>query len=250
MGGAKKAGGVIAKVSDKANIPKQIAKKNPTVAKWEKELSKYNGGMGFKDPLTSMGEMMENPSKFKDQWSEIFGFGAPSKKGGSPGSPVLGGTAITAPKYTQLTKNGVLDKNYQLGNADGWLSSQLGATRINQTNDMNSAMQNALSAQGQAESALASRGGLSSGARERMMKSNSRDANLLKQGVLSQGNLSRLGLESEAFDKNQAAKEYNIQTMMKDRQMAADAENAKYQSDMTAWAANQQAKATAAAGKK
>jgi hypothetical protein len=258
MGGKKKsnpiskAAAATAKVHAKTNLASWAAKKDKRVAKVEKQVSKYNGGMGFKDPAQAMNEMIADPSKFGNQWSEIFGIGGTKKKGNSANSTPVGpnGQPINMPQYQSIAKGGVLGDNYRMADANPWLKMQTDKQGIENKLQMNNAIQNQLSSQGAAESALAMRGGLSSGSRERLARSGMRDLNLQKQGVYTQGNVNKLGLESDAFDKNQAANQFNIQTLLKDKEMQESSAQSKYQADMAAWAANKQADATANAGKK
>jgi hypothetical protein len=107
-----------------------------------------------------------------------------------------------------------------------------------------------LAQQGQAEAALASRGGLSGGARERMMKSNMRDANLAKQGIALQGNINRIGFQNTALDKSTAAQAQNMQNLIQDNQLKNAGNLYKYGQKMQGFGAGKTADALASGGNK
>lgn len=133
----------------------------------------------------------------------------------------------------------------------------------------------ARSATAQAESDLAMKGGLSSGARERQKIAGARDVLAMSQDVGRQGNLNRLqigvndeqnriaqlsqlpGMENQLFQAN--LQKENMWNSAKNADIARlDAENQRrnaynmdiYKTQMADWAATQQANATANSGKK
>ena len=254
MGLLQKAASTAASAHAKTNLGTWAAKKNPKVAELEKKVSKYNGGMGFKDPSQSINEMVADPKKFSSQWSEIFGFGGTQNgaKSGPLGKPLgLNGQEIKLSAYKGLTdEEGNLLGKYKLGNASPWLGQQLQMEQLTRGQNMDNASRNTLSGVGQMQSQLAMNGGLSSGSRERIAKQGARDLNLARQGVNLQGDLNRLSLESDAFDKNQEANKYNIQNLIGDQKALEDRKLMRYQTDMSTWAAGKQGDAIAKSGKK
>jgi len=250
----KKAAKVTASTMGKTNLAQQAAKKNKTVAGWEKQVSKINGGMGFKDPAQAIAEMAADPSKFKDQWSEIFGFGGTQNQ---PKSAPLGvplgpdGQPIKLGAYSGIADgSGNLLSQYKLGDASPWMQMQLDKEAMMRGANMDNAVKGSLSGAGQMQANLAMNGGLSSGARERIARSGARDLNLARQGVNLQSGVNRLGIQSDAFDKTQDANKYNIQNAILDKKAQEDRKLMQYNTDMQAWAANKQGDAIAKSGKK
>lgn len=132
------------------------------------------------------------------------------------------------------------------------------------------AVQNARQGEVNARSTLAMRGGLSSGARERLAQNAGNQAMYAKQDVGNQGRIARsaLGLQDEqnrmgflkdfskaegdlsTFNATNTAKtqEFNILKGIEDKR-AKDSHNLEvYKEQMEKWAANKQADATQAAG--
>ena len=135
------------------------------------------------------------------------------------------------------------------------------------------AEQRAATAASQARSSLASRGGLSSGAAERLQGQSLREALLAKQGVAAQGAQARadIGLQAEQmrrqdlgnlasqelaylqpqFQNRQgtlAAQQFNVEKALQDKYAEDQAKQLAYQEQMKSWAAAQQANAISAAG--
>jgi hypothetical protein len=114
-----------------------------------------------------------------------------------------------------------------------------------------------------AQSNLAMRGGLSSGARERVAAQGASDLMNSQQDIGRAGEQARLGIgiEDESMrmnalsqlpgmelnlgQANMAADQWNIGNAMNERHYGQDQKLAKYQEDMRGWAANKQADATA-----
>jgi len=126
-----------------------------------------------------------------------------------------------------------------------------------------------------AEADLASKGGLSSGARERIARSGARDLLAVGQDVARQGNLNRMqigvndeqnriqqlsmlpGMESSAYNDAlkkesmwDAARKSDIDAAVQENARRQQYNNMVYQEQMRAWAANRQAQATENSGKK
>ncbi len=137
------------------------------------------------------------------------------------------------------------------------------------------AKQEARSSQAQAEADLAMRGGLSSGARERLTSSGARNLLSMSQDVGRQGNLNRLqiGMNDEQnriaqlsqlpgmenanlqaqLQKEQLwenAKQSDLQRVQSENDRRNEWNQMLYQQQMQAWAANRQAQATENSGKK
>lgn len=126
-----------------------------------------------------------------------------------------------------------------------------------------------------AEADLASKGGLSSGARERIARGGAKDLLAVGQDVARSGNLNRMqigindeqnkitqlsmlpGMESSAFGDTLKKESMWDQARQQDIQRAVEENNRRnqynqnvYQQQMNAWAANRQAQATENSGKK
>ena len=145
-------------------------------------------------------------------------------------------------------KHGNLLNRYKLGDANPWLKLQQEQLGLQTQSQLDNATQSALGQRAGAETALAARGGMDSGARERLMSDQMRNVNLQQQGVRGTAEMNRLGLESDAFDKNQAVDQVNLQTLIQDNQNKNLYQANKYNENMRAWAANKQAKATEKSG--
>lgn len=257
MGGAKKtfskANKGVASFQEKTNAGTQLAKKNKKIAELENQVKKINGGMGFKDPSQAVSEMLANPSKFKNQWSEIFGFGGikESKPGPNTGPVDAKGNPIKIPKYESiLDKNGMLNKNYRAMDTAPWLQMQLQREDLERGNLIDQGNQKSLSAMSGALSNLASTGGLRSGSRERIARQGIKDQALAMQGVNLQSGLNKLNIQSDAFDKAQAARAQDIAYMTQDKTLKNAGEMFKYGEQMKGWAAGKQGDAIAKSGKK
>jgi len=109
---------------------------------------------------------------------------------------------------------------------------------------------------------LASRGGLSSGARERMARSGARDLMAARQGVESAGIQNRFNIfgqdeqrrtdmlgkfaqaEGALAENAQKASEFNIRAALEEKQARERMEMDRYSEGMKAWAAEREAQAT------
>jgi hypothetical protein len=184
-----------------------------------------------------------------DKLAKMMGW---TKVGKAPVSdPNIGGKAIKMPTYQSTTdKNGKLLAQYQLGDASPWLQTQLSAEGLTRGNNLDMANKNTLSGIGQMQSNLAMNGGISSGARERIAKQGSRDLNLSRQGVNLQGDINKLNLQSDAFEKTQDANKFNIANTLADKNAQDERKLAEYQAQMQTWAAKEQGNAISKSGKK
>lgn len=102
----------------------------------------------------------------------------------------------------------------------------------------------------QAYSDLAMSGGLSKGARERIARQSTMDdlvqRNQMQRGFQDQ----RLGIGAQAQQMNTEAKKFDVGNVLTQKRLEDAAKLGKYGEEMKAWAANKQADATAASGKK
>lgn len=229
----------------KSNPPKRAPKNKKEFGEL---LTHINNPIGFKTGNKDIDKFLTN----KDDLLDLFGTQKAEKDKAI--QDILSGIASDKPEalaYSGMVDDkGNLMDQYKLGGVDPWRKLQLENEQIRQGVDLDNATQAGLGQRAAAESALAMRGGLSGGARERLAREGARNTNLQQQGVRMQSNLNRLGIESDAFEKNQAANQFNIQTQMRDLQNKNLLNANNYNEQMRAWAAGKQAQATAASGKK
>lgn len=140
---------------------------------------------------------------------------------------------------------GNLKPGFAMNDAKRWLYLQKEMEGVNRGTLLDNATRESLGQRLGAETALAARGGLMGGARERLMRSGMQNTNAARQGVRLQSQLNNLGLEAKAEDLNRAATEMNIKTRLGDvtaSNLAKEEERNRY---MAALAAERQARATA-----
>lgn len=194
-------------------------------------------------------------------------FGKPNRPEISQVSP------YTMPDYQSIAgPDGKLLDNYSLhGGADlamdpniasnPWVQMMQQVNKIQTGNQLDSAAKQNNAGTKSAWSGLAARGGLSSGARERVARAGANDLMTTRQGVQNQGNLNSLGILTQGTDKqlgldaqNRQYKtgidEVNLQSLLADKQLKGQYDMNKYNTQMQAWAANNQATATEHSGKK
>lgn len=145
-----------------------------------------------------------------------------------------------------------------------WEKMALGQQALEQRNLTDAAARQQLSSTAQARSQLASRGGLSSGASERLAMGGSRNLMMARQQAANQGALSRAGIGLSAEQQRQATlaampgieqqvaasqmgtEQFNIQNRLNELKMQEAAKLAKYQEEMKLKAAERQATAISA----
>jgi hypothetical protein len=179
---------------------------------------------------------------------------------------MLGSNGMLQNQYqiqNQLNTQG-LDKLREIGLGTGpsaWAQARGQELNTQQGQGLqNAAAQNA-SAQAQAQSQLAQRGGISSGSRERLALQGQRQGFLGQQAQTLQGQNAQNALATEdqqrrtnvleqlpgqemgAEQTRRGAEQFNIQNALKENQAARDYEQSKYQAQMQAWAAQKQAEA-------
>lgn len=149
-----------------------------------------------------------------------------------------------------------------------WEKMALAKQQAAQAQMADLAQQQGAQAAAVARGSVARRGGLSSGAQERMARSSMRDILAQQQGVAGKGVgeradiglkaeqqrqdlLARLsGLEQERAGKDLATQQFNIRNALEQKQMEEAAKLEEYREKMRAYAAAQQANAIAMAGPK
>ena len=135
-----------------------------------------------------------------------------------------------------------------------WAKLQFQKQRQEQMAGMDQASKQGLQALSQSQAQLASSGGLSSGARERMTRMGARDMLMARQGIARQGIGSRLGIQEQDIDRKQSmlsdfgnaeqqAQRFNIGQMTDDINRLAGFEGGRYQTGMQAFGAQQSAQA-------
>lgn len=150
------------------------------------------------------------------------------------------------------SKVGITDLDSRLKMADGsaWLALQNKRQKIEEQQAMDNASRQAGTGMAMAQNQLAMRGGLSSGARERVAASSASGYNLARQGVARQGELARLGLGTEAEKMTRSANEFNAKALMQQQEQAQALENLKYSEQAKLFAAGKTADAMDAAARK
>lgn len=162
-------------------------------------------------------------------------------------------------------------KNMALGQGPSqWAQLMMQQQGMQEAGQKDQAATQAASGAAQARGAMAMRGGISSGARERLAGGSARDLLFAKQGIANQGNQSRLGINIEdqsqrnkmlsQFSEGEAklagynndlsnkAQQYNIEGALTEKR-AKDAQDLTvYQEQLKKWAAEKQADATAKSG--
>lgn len=129
--------------------------------------------------------------------------------------------------------------------------SQLATMRqgLEESQARESASKMAANGRAGAMSDLAMRGGLDSGARERLARSGMRDALDMGMDVSRQGGINRLQIGMNDAQNNIVGKQFDIQNKLQSRRDENVFNMDKYREQMGAWAANRQAQATEKAGK-
>jgi hypothetical protein len=161
---------------------------------------------------------------------------------------VLGGPKFQSMVHTAPSGRKRLRDEFKMDDSGAWLKMQQQQQKLLTQDQLSNANQASLGQAAGAETALAARGGMDSGARERLMSDRMRNVNLQQQGVRNSSEINRLGLESDAYDKNQVAQQANIGMLAQNNRDENLHESNKYNEQMRAWAANKQSKATANSG--
>jgi hypothetical protein len=149
-----------------------------------------------------------------------------------------------------------------------WEQMALGKQQLEQQQAAQQAMQSGQARAAEARGGIARRGGLTSGAQERVAKSSMRDILGAKQTVAQGGQQARAdiglnaenqrlaalsqlpGMESQRQNQQIGVQEFNIQNALAQKQAEEQAKQQEYQQKMAAYAAAQQANAIAASGPK
>lgn len=186
------------------------------------------------------------------------------------------------PNVTGNLDTSALDKLNAIGTAapgtSDWEKMMLSKQGLDQANARDSAVTGADSAKTAAISDMASHGGVSAGARERLARSGMENLNTAQQGVTRQGALDRIGIgttaeqnrlgvlqslpgmqlaktgQQEALDltnrdNTNATNRFNITNAIGENQRQDVGKFANWQEQMKSWASGQQANADANAGK-
>jgi len=159
-----------------------------------------------------------------------------------PNSPefILG----QGPKKVGMTE---LEDKFKMKDGSAWLGLQNERQKIEQQAAMDNAAKQSASGQASAYNQLAMRGGLSSGARERVASDAMGDLNKNKQNTARQGELARLGLGTEAENMTRQAQQFNTNAAFQQQLAGQDVENIKYQEQAKLFAAGKTADAMGSA---
>lgn len=163
----------------------------------------------------------------------------------------------TAPSYASPLNQSSwsLPSNLTLNNAGSWKTNALAEQALQQQGSLQDARQQAASGAAQTMSNLAMRGGLSSGARERV--AGNAQGNLMNANtqVGLAGAQARAGINTQAGQLSSQEQTQNISNILQQNQYANQLQQQKYATQMSGWAAEQMANAqrvaaTADTGKK
>lgn len=158
------------------------------------------------------------------------------------------GQRPTASQFESITDNktGLLKDNYKLSDGSGY--SKLATDKLG--TDIAKARDNAAAggaqAQAQARTALASRGGITSGMAARLAMSGGRDQMAAQQGVTSQQVAGGQDIASKTFDIGREAEKANIGTMTQDQRERNMFNDSRYKAQMQEWAAGKAGQASMA----
>lgn len=164
------------------------------------------------------------------------------------------------PQYALQGKGNVaMDPNIATNNP--WAQMMLQQSKMQTGQQLDQAAAQGTAGTTNAWDQLAARGGLSSGARERVARLGANNAMATAQGIRNTGAQSQLGVLSNATDKqaaldtsnrayNTGIDQVNLQSQLANKQEQEQYNMNKYNTQMGIWAANQQANATAHSGKK
>lgn len=225
----------------------------------------------------------------------LFGPSDVNTAGGMPGYPnyispldsanninpkyLLNGQEAVKSRYDDQSLNALQNMGLAAPGTSAWEQMMLGQQGQNEATARDNAMRGADTAKLSAYSDLATHGGLSTGAKERLARTSSQGANEAKQGVARQGVLDRYGIGSNAEDRRTGAlgqsaglqlqkgqqlanidmsnrdyatnlEKYNKELPLNQMALKNAANLSAYDSAMKGWAASKQADATTNSGKK
>lgn len=197
-----------------------------------------------------------------DPQQQALNFIAQKNKLDIKGQPKLGGfvsagNVMKAPGVVDknATAKGLLGANFQLTDpfAKGpqqspWLAQQLEQQQNMQNQQLNQGAQQAATAAASAQAGLARRGGLSSGAAERLAGAAQDQRALGAQDIYGQGAQQRLGMQTQDMQQQRdyltGLGQQNIQTRLGELARKQDFDLKKYEEDMKAYGARKSAEAT------
>lgn len=200
---------------------------------------------------------------------------ATSQPGMAQFNSVLGADNNIADQYKMNLDTSNLDKGMgavrerALGTGrSGWANLMLQQQNQDSQNALGQANKDSLSSMQQAQSALAQRGGLSSGAAERLAGSSQKNMAMARLNANNQAAQGRMkiglqdenqrmqmlqalpGMETQALQPKMAQQQFNIGNSLKGVESQNQNNQQVYGEKMKAWAANRQADATERSGKK
>lgn len=171
-------------------------------------------------------------------------------------------------------KTGALGPGYQAfqqralaqPGTSAWEQMAMNRQALEQQKAAQSAIESGQARAAEARGTLARRGGVSTGARERLAKGSMKDILMAQQGVGQAGQMARAdiglqgeqqrlealgrlpGMEAARREEESGAQRFNIQSALQQKQLEEAAKLQEYQEKMRAYAAAQQANAIGASG--
>lgn len=149
------------------------------------------------------------------------------------------------PQFNSLidANTGLLKDQYKMKGGSAWQDMQLAQQKVQQQQAIDDAMRASAASNAGAYNQLAMRGGLSSGARERIAAGSAQGANANRQNIFRQGELKRLGINTEAEGMNRQADAFNIKSALDEQNAQRANEQLKYSERMKALASGNTADA-------
>lgn len=169
------------------------------------------------------------------------------------------------PSYNTL-QGGLLGSQYllrpeELKSASAWERNMLEKQAIEQQRMKEQAQAQGASGFATARSGMAMRGGLDTGARERLARDYARQQMMSGQDIAGRGMEARLGVQAQAADKlseqerfnlmnRQMVSQWNLQRAQEERAREQELAQRRYETEMQGRASERQAQATERSGKK
>jgi hypothetical protein len=189
-------------------------------------------------------------ASFKSQQDKIAEAGMPQV-----GNFIGAGGGVNTAAIARNTARGNLQKNFQVSDPmakkaiySPWMKQQLQQQDMMQTQQLNQGAQQAATAAASAQAGLARRGGLSSGAAERLAGAAQEQRALGAQNIYGQGAQQRLGMQVQDLQQNRdyltGLQQQNVQTRLGELARKQDFDLAKYQEQMKGYGARKSAEAT------
>lgn len=215
--------------------------------------------------LRNLFPQLQNTPLDPNTWQQVLGnMGVPGMSKGDK-SVSTSGSDIPMPTLSQYqglnTLGGAGKLNASTISESPWVQMAMDKQASDQQRMFDQAQQNQQSALAQGRANLAMRGGLSSGAAERMANQGANDLAMARQNILSQGASERANLGMQAADRGtdiakfnagqtQGTNQFNVAQSIADLQRQNEQNRFKYGEEMKLKGAGMSAQAMENSGKK